>query len=122
METKFKVGDKVRAWGIDGVVKPSYMNSSELLVAFDNNKYQYFDQEGKAQSWHKEPTLILVERPKKKIKKTLEVWGCRYVNGGLASNDVYKTKLEVEDRIAGSAYVVPIHLTGTYEVEVDNNE
>lgn len=122
MEAKFKVGDRVRAWGIDGVVQPSCTYSTDVLVLFDDGHNQHFDKEGKAQSWHKEPSLVLVERPKKKVKKTIERW-VAFDPQNNCIDCTKSTKQEITRFVDGfkNNYQI-VHLTGTYEVEVDDNE
>ena len=69
MSTQFEVGDKVRAWGVDGVVIGVSSYADEVYpigVRFDGtNSIQDFTDEGRYQSWHKEPSLFLVEKAKK---------------------------------------------------------
>ena len=68
MEQKFEVGDKVRAWGVDGVVSEIDKDSSYPVVAVFKPKnigVVLFDEDGKYQDWHKEPSLFLVEKAKK---------------------------------------------------------
>lgn len=72
----FQVGDKVRAFGCDGVVrctKASY-SSYKVEVDFDNIKGICFTSDGRYMDWHKEPSLILIERPVKKVKKSFWLW------------------------------------------------
>jgi hypothetical protein len=83
----FQVGDKVRAFGLDGeVIDDGYCNHGaqyKILVNFGNYKPS-FTIDGKLYTEHKEPSLILIERPLKKIKKTFWVW----VNKGKLSSHV----------------------------------
>lgn len=65
----FQVGDKVRAFGLDGVVKSIEADDSySVEVKFENDKYTCFTMEGKDCDWHKESSLVLIERPKKLVK------------------------------------------------------
>lgn len=63
----FKVGDKVRAFGVDGVVTNIHNRYTyPVIVDFGIGKYILcFTSNGKYQDWHKEPTLVLVERAEK---------------------------------------------------------
>ncbi len=65
----FKVGDKVRAFGVDGVVCSMDTDDSyPVRVEYENSMLNCFTTEGKQCDWHKEPSLVLVERPKKLVK------------------------------------------------------
>lgn len=90
MEQIFKKGDIVEAWGLRGVVIYSLPEDSHgILVHFvlsntlDTSLAPIrspgdmgtvicynFMCDGKEKDWHREPTLKLIERPKKKVKKT----------------------------------------------------
>ena len=62
----FKVGDKVRAFGVDGVVTNIHNRSTyPVIVDFGDNCSCTFRLDGKYSAWHKEPTLVLVERAEK---------------------------------------------------------
>lgn len=72
---KFQVGDIVEAFGVRGEIislenSPSY----PILVKFyDTGTFwnkAAFIIDGKFEDWHKEPSLKLIERPKKKVKRT----------------------------------------------------
>ena len=72
----FEVGDKVRAFGVDGVVVSiTYSGDYPVEVEFTlldmDKRTDSFDKNGKYMKWHKEPTLVLVEKAKKKVKKYL---------------------------------------------------
>jgi hypothetical protein len=70
----FKVGDKVRAFGCDGVVT-SVNSSSAYPVHAEFHEFRTcFTTDGRLNGWHKEPSLFLVERPIKKIKKKFYIW------------------------------------------------
>ena len=64
METKFELCDKVRAFGVDGVVNRIDRHMG-VSVRFINGTLKWFICDGRAESWHKEPSLILVEKAKK---------------------------------------------------------
>jgi hypothetical protein len=70
METEFKVGDAVEAFGVRGLV--SRIGSGDTLPVFvelETEDTDRFTKDGRAYSWHKEPSLKLIERPKRKVKK-----------------------------------------------------
>lgn len=65
----FKVGDKVRAFGVNGVVESIDTDYSyPVRVRHENGEYTCFTTEGNHFYWSKEPSLVLVERPKKLVK------------------------------------------------------
>lgn len=76
---EFQVGDKVRAFGIDGFVVRDYDNGtrSPIEVLFDTGDKVWFTKDGKLYTWHKEPSLVLVKRPKK-VKRTYWFVSCRF--------------------------------------------
>ena len=67
--------------------------------------------------WHKKPSLIFIERPKKKVKKTIEVkrWMNVYQDGftRIVDSRQYADSFVNNDRIAC------VELTGSYEIEVE---
>jgi len=72
MENKFQVGDKVSAFGVEGEVlhnNACVLKNFPVVCKFGNNVINYFMKDGKYCDWHKEPSLKLIERPKKKVKK-----------------------------------------------------
>ena len=73
-EIKFQVGDKVEAFGCSGEVK--YTDKTSLYpigVIFEgtDKREDIFLADGRSDGWHKEPSLKLIERPKKKVPKTM---------------------------------------------------
>ncbi len=115
---EFKVGDKVEWMGVIGtvVITPGYNRNSNVIypleVDFNVNGVRLFTRDGKLESFHKEPSLKLVERPKKKVKKTIERWANIYSSYIISNYDSEKHANKcAEDRIAC------VKLTGTYEVE-----
>jgi len=67
---EFKVGDKVSAFGVEGeVISLDEKNNYPITVEFDDDHLSFFMIDGRASAWHKEPSLKLIERPKKKVKK-----------------------------------------------------
>ncbi len=70
----FQVGDKVRAFGLDGVVKSTDgFSCCTIMVNFQFAGVRSFFSDGRYMEWMKEPSLVLVERAKKKVKKTLVI-------------------------------------------------
>ena len=72
---RFKVGDIVEAFGLRGVVTSSNNPiGNALFVEFKSGEATWFRTDGTLKHWHKEPSLKLIERPKKKVKKERTVW------------------------------------------------
>ena len=70
----FEVGDKVRAFGLNGVVDEVIKSDTyPIKVRYYTSEYHSdsFTLDGKIIDWHEEPSLVLVEKVKKKVKKYL---------------------------------------------------
>jgi len=83
----FKVGDKVKWAGVEGVVSGIIEDGNyPIWVSFENCRGGgiAFKQDGKLLDWHKEPSLVLVER----AAKFEEVVGYSPVCKSFSSNDV----------------------------------
>lgn len=70
-ETKFQDGDKVEWAGAEGVVAVDDGTIRCLKVKFLDAEPRWFYADGRFEQWHKEPSLKLIERPKKKVAKTM---------------------------------------------------
>lgn len=73
----FQVGDKVCAFGLDGTVTDFDQTAKYgLTVRWDNcdEECDEFMNDGRFYDYHKEPSLVLVERPVKKVKKSFWLW------------------------------------------------
>lgn len=74
---KFTVGDKVRAFGVAGVVTTVSVDCRQVEVEFFSNyntrytRYVDFLMDGRLHDWAAEPSLVLIERPKTQIKKMM---------------------------------------------------
>jgi hypothetical protein len=72
MIMKFEVGDKVKAFGCDGEVVGVYDAQSvvyPLVVEFLGCKLTAdFEANGRFGSWHKEPSLVLIEKARKYVE------------------------------------------------------
>ena len=87
-EGGFRVGDKVRAFGVDGVITNDdhcdsmryvFPDSKPLLVEF-GSKHQWFMRDGRVAIWHKEPSLILISRPPRTVKRKFYQYIYRHRN------------------------------------------
>jgi len=82
----FKVGDKVKWAGVEGVVIGTGVadETYRIWVSFKNGEEGRFTRDGKLLDWHKEPSLVLVERD----ANFEEVVGYSPVCKSFSSNDV----------------------------------
>ena len=101
----FKVGDKVRAFGCDGVVTDIFINHIySIRVHFEKEKYIVdFANEGKYQPWHKEPSLVLVERPEP--EEPLFQWVIKdSANKSWLIHSYLRTEKQAAEHFAGFEY------------------
>lgn len=87
-ETKFQVGDVCTYQGCEGVITAIDLREKTypITAVFNEDEGQFgtFTLDGRHNIWHKEPSLKLIERPKKKVPKTMYQAICRYpTSGGL---------------------------------------
>lgn len=73
-QSKFEVGDKVSWCGAEGVVSKVYLNYEYPIEADFTIDFHFFTSDGKLWDWHKEPSLIMIEKFKP-LKKEIEVDG-----------------------------------------------
>lgn len=73
---QFQVGDKVRAFGCDGFVTKIETAPTQypVLVRFNTDYNTTFTPDGRLHTQHKEPSLMLIERPIRKVRKTFWLW------------------------------------------------
>lgn len=116
MEPKFKVGDKVRAFGIDGVVTGT---TSFITVSFPSKEMNFvFLPDGRTREWHNDPSLVLVERPKKKVKKHgwVNIFGLDAAPGQTFSSRVYTSCEDAAEAVIRGSTLYKI-LAFDYEIE-----
>lgn len=73
----FDLNDRVSAFGVEGVVvsvEYDYQGIYPIRVRFINGQYKDFTIDGKYESWHLEPSLKLIEKAKRKVKKKFWVF------------------------------------------------
>lgn len=109
----FQVGDRVKWCGVEGVVIRLY--DKLINVIFSNKEDWYFHTDGRWVEWHTESSLILVERPKKKVKKKVEYWINIYPDG--TSHYAYTSRTEADVNSRRSDRIRCDHVTGEYECE-----
>lgn len=67
---EFKVGDICEAFGLKCfVIDINKKHNYPVKVSFEGGYCRNFLMDGKFEDWHLEPSLKLIERPKKKVKK-----------------------------------------------------
>lgn len=117
-EIKFQVGDKVSAFGVEGVVtRITDVVLFPIKVDFPDNINTSFTIDGRYLGWHKEPSLKLIERPKKKVKKYKVLFkNLQYKNQFHVSGDEYADREDFESRTSGNQF---IQLIKESEIEVE---
>lgn len=121
---EFREGDIVKIKG-DVNVNNTYLltcNDSKdypIMVIFTGEIVLTFTLFGRNLNSDKEAVLELVDRPKKKVKKNIEVkrWVNIYEQDGVCSK-IYRSKAEALSMATGG-WINSVGLTGSYEVEVD---
>lgn len=121
MENKlfeFKVGDKVKcAFFGDEVFELEDTPDDYYSICFKRlEAYHSFTVHGKSVSSHTHPVLTLVERPKRKEKRTITLYINTYPDGG---EDAIHSSRKVADRYAVYNRIKCIEFTHEYEVEVE---
>lgn len=74
MKIKFEVGDKVEAFGVEGVIRDISSSSGLIVVDFITGNSDTFYKDGSFYSWHNEPSLKLIEKAKKKVTKEVVLY------------------------------------------------
>lgn len=117
-EIKFQVGDKVSAFGVEGVVtRITDVVLFPIKVDFPDSINTSFTIDGRYLGWHKEPSLKLIERPKKKGKKYKVLFkNLQYKNQFQVSGDEYADREDFESRTSGNQF---IQLIKESEIEVE---
>lgn len=89
----FKVGDIVEAFGCRGTVVDIRDDEYPVVVSFDDNTNS-FTQDGRERTWHKEPSLKLIERAVEFEEVIGYVPIIKYHDGNLISCSIFETKEE----------------------------
>lgn len=115
-QSLFQKGDIVEAFGLRGKVVFTYSKGHySVKVKYDTGSFDDFTSHGLYANHHKEPSLKLVERPKKKIKKTVELYVNIYPNKDVLPS--HKTARQAIDAASSGAIVKGVKVTGEYEIE-----
>ena len=120
---EFQEGDICSFGGVKGTISYfPYNYEYPICLNYENDShYDVFTRDGKARTFHSEPSLLFLERPtkKKKVTKTVEVWINIYTeNTEYDWAYVYKTK-KAADESAVDNRIECIKLTGSYEIKVE---
>lgn len=116
MENKFQVGDKISAFGVEGEVVRISDDSNYPIRCNVQNHSVSFTAAGKYMSWHKEPSLKLIKRPKKKVKKYRVLY--KRGNGFNVSLDFYKSEEDFRMHNVSELEFKFIQLIKESEIEV----
>jgi hypothetical protein len=119
-EYKFQKGDRVCFHGVMGTVT-SDPTPSGFEVTFDKKEAQkqMFYSDGKFCAWEDKLSLVLVSRPKKKVKRMVSRWALYDDRGFLGS---YMSKDEAQSDTFYAIDNKPLYLVelkGEYETEED---
>ena len=92
----FKVGDRVKAFGCEGVVIQilNDMLTVELggIEIGPSSHREYFHLDGLYERWHKEPSLVLVSRANTKVKLYPAL--CKYDTGYYIPEDLFSNEAQ----------------------------
>lgn len=132
-ETTFenaKVGDTIYHWEEPHLIVRMDTTCSFAVIP-DDRKRNYgsgltydgkeYEDEERGWFWLPVPKPVPPERPKRKVKKTVEGWlnVYRCVNGTILPGKIHTTEAEARAhaRPDSQTLAVAVHLTGEYEVE-----
>ena len=90
-DTMFEVGDEVSAFGVRGIVED--IRGNEVIVALENRLKFTFYKDGTYFNWAKEPSLKLIKKAKKKVKKKMRA--LLWFGSGIDPNGRIKRTIEV---------------------------
>jgi len=118
---EFEVGDEVEWCGTRGVVlERDDSKTFALIVTFCHRTYcTPFTIDGRLCEWHTKPSLILINRPKKKVKKT--VWVNVYKTDARPDGQgFWCNPFDSEEDAKRSANNVAVEqCVGTYPLEIE---
>lgn len=122
-ETKFEVGDIVSWMGVEGVVICSKHSGDYPIECYF--KYgigleytNFFTSKGRFFYWHKEQSLKLVSKAKKKIAVQCWVNVYRRKNGSISQIAHSEEDIAIADRDYGThkEYLTTVHLSKEIEI------
>ncbi len=118
---EFKVGDICDLMGVKGTIIATDLENQDEYVWFKSkcgDVCTRLYKDGKQESWHKEPSLKLIERPKsrKKIKMCAFVWKDSAVSYQSAS-DVQEGSTDYKNRLVNNKFFRVE--SKDYEIEVE---
>lgn len=112
-----QIGDKVQMGEMIGQVTEIDCNESEPypvgIKLEGSNDRLFVTSRGLYSTRQLKPCLIIIDRPRKKVKKTLDLWVNIYEWG----TETCETKEEAEECACEDAIATKVHMTGEYWVE-----
>ena len=96
----FQIGDIVESHGVIGKIESINDPESDcypIVVVFDQDgiiNISYYDLNGKSEAWHKEPSLKLIERPKKKVTGSFDGY---FFEGGQGHKVILNGNIKLSD-------------------------
>ena len=127
-EDKFKVGDRVKGFGLMGtVISVAQTTSYPVSVKFDTLSVKCgtsdiydsvnihaFTNSGKLRYWHDVPSIELVSRPKVKKTIVVERWMNIYI---IDPTSITHPSEESANICSTKNRIACVKLTGSYEIE-----
>lgn len=113
-ETRFYMGQKVKAWGVKGVVfGDDVMGVYPIKVEFENKCIVYFTRDGKFLNWHKKPSLFPIKFKSKKKQVKMYPALCKmddrlFLTDGLFSCDETSKRLWKDQFVRLATELPPI--------------
>lgn len=121
--SKFKVGDRVKAFGLEGYVIRVLGEEHDYPIEVSygiEGIIDCFTSNGEYYKYHKEPSLVLIERPKNLIKRKITLYAL--LNNGFTSSG-YVSKEHLLNEISKfKEYKIEDCNIVTYEVEIETEE
>lgn len=112
----FKVGDKVSWMGLEGIVSNTdrgLVYPVEVFFSGRRKDTHCFTEDGLSYYEHTEPSLKLIDRPKKMVKKKISVWVNVYEN-----DKIYLHRHQLDAECTGQKNrIACVECVGEYEVE-----
>ena len=116
----FQIGDIVESHGVIGKIESINDPESDcypIVVVFDQDgiiNISYYDLNGKSEAWHKEPSLKLIERPKKKVTGSFDGYLFEDEKG---DKTIFNSYLDVMNYRYTKELKYPKNIKVTYEYE-----
>ena len=100
-DLKLKVGDKVKAFGVEGIVVAiDDSNNYPFSVNLDGI-FQTYTKDGRQYKWHKTPSLEVIERVKTKVKRAKYLFKTNSMRRPEETSGYYKDEVDFLDSFIG---------------------